>query len=177
MLKKQATYWLVLLLVLPVAVSGDSNTITLSPADNYVAYPGQTVQHHVDVTYSGESGTALKLDLQSQYLSSVTGNGQELVFSDGETKRFIWTLTLPQSTPLGVDTVKITIIDTADLSNESVDVEMKITVPSNIYFGSMQSSSFVVDPGIRTNLAMNITNNATKTDDVTFSIQTDSSWN
>ena len=72
MLKKQATYWLVLLLVLPVAVSGDSNTITLSPADNYVAYPGQTVQHHVDVTYSGESGTALKLDLQSQYLSSVT---------------------------------------------------------------------------------------------------------
>lgn len=177
MLKKQATYWLVLLLVLPVAVSGDSNTITLSPADNYVTYPGQTVQHHVDVTYSGDSGTALKLDLQSQYLSSVTGNGQELVFSDGETKRFIWTLTLPQSTPLGVDTVKITIIDTSDLSNESIDVEMKITVPSDIYFGSMQSSSFVVDPGIRTNLAMNITSNASMTDDVTFSIQTDSSWN
>ena len=74
MLKKQASYWLVLLLVLPLVASGDSNTTILSPADNYVAYPGQTVQQHIDVTYSGESGTALKLDLQTQYLSSVTGN-------------------------------------------------------------------------------------------------------
>ena len=177
MLKKQASYWLVLLLVLPLVVSGDTNTTILSPADNYVAYPGQTVQQHIDVTYSGESGTALKLDLQTQYLSSVTGNGQELVFNNGETKRFIWTMNLPQSTPLGVDTVEIIIIDTSDLSNEKIDVEMKITVPSNIYFGSVQSSSFVVDPGIRTNLAMNITSNATMTDDVSFSIQTDSLWN
>ena len=177
MLKKQASYWLVLLLVLPLVVSGDTNTTILSPADNYVAYPGQTVQQHIDVTYSGESGTALKLDLQTQYLSSVTGNGQELVFNNGETKRFIWTMTLPQSTPLGVDTVEIIIIDTSDLSNQKIDVEMKITVPSNIYFGSVQSSSFVVDPGIRTNLAMNITSNATMTDDVSFSIQTDSLWN
>jgi hypothetical protein len=177
MLKKQATCWLVLLLVLPVTVSADQNTTHLSAADNYVAYPGQTVQHHIDVTYSGESGVALKLDLQTQYLSNVNGNGQELVFNDGETKRFIWTMTLPQTTPLGTDTIQITIIDTSDLSNKSIDVEMKITVASNIYFGSIQSSSFVVDPGIRTNLAMNITSNATMTDDVTFSIQTDASWN
>lgn len=177
MMKKQVCYWLVLLLVLPITVSADATDVILTPAEKYVAYPGQTVQHHIDVTYSGDSETTLKLDLQSQYLSGISGNGQELVFDDGETNRFIWTLTLPQSTPLGFDVINVTVIDTSDSSTTSTDIEMKITTPSNIYFGNMESSSFVVDPGIRTNVAMNITSNATLTDDVRFSIQTDSFWN
>ena len=60
---------------------------------------------------------------------------------------------------------------------QSVDVELKITAPSNINFGNTQSSAFVVDPSIRTNVATNITSNATLTDEITFTIQTDSSWN
>ncbi len=177
MVQKRTAFLLVLLLVLPISVNADSSTIEITPADRYVAYPGQTVQHHIDVTYSGNSGTTLKLELGTQYLSSVTGNGQELVFDVGETKRFLWTMTIPQSTPLGTDTINVTIIDLSDQSNQSVNVDLKITAPSNIYFGNTQSSTFVVDPGIRTNVATNITSNATIDDDVTFSIQTDSMWN
>ncbi len=177
MLKKQAAYCLTMLLVIPLIVSAESTSMTLTPADQYVAYPGQTVQHHIDVTFSGNSGTTLKLDIQSQYSSSITGNGQELVFDDGETERFLWTINLPSSTPYGTDIVNVTIIDTSDQSTESVDIELKITAPSAINFGNTQSSSFVVDPGIRTNVATNITSNATLNDEVTFSIQTDSSWN
>ena len=36
--------------------------------------------------------------------------------------------------------------DTSDQSTQSVDVELKITAPSNINFGNTQSSAFVVDP-------------------------------
>ena len=85
-------------------------------------------------------------------------------------------MTLPQATQLGTDTMRINIIDTSDQSNQSVDVELKMTAPSNFRFGNTQSSSFVVDPGIRTNVATNITSNATLDDEITFSLQTDSNW-
>lgn len=176
MVKKQTAFWLCFLLVLPMFATANATAMTLTPAENYVAYPGQTVQHHIDVTYSGTSGTTLKLDLQSQHLNHVTGNGQELVFSNGESNRFIWTMTLPQATQIGTEIIKITIIDTSDLSNQSVDVELKITPPSNFRFGNTQSSSFVVDPSVRTNVATNITSNATLNDEITFSLQTDSNW-
>ena len=177
MVNKKAAFLLTMLLVVPFVASENSTSMTLTPDEQYVAYPGQTVQHHLDVTFAGTSGTTLKLDLQSQYLSEMTGNGQELVFDDGETNRFLWTLTLPSSTPYGYDTINATIIDTSDQSTQSVDVELKITAPSNINFGNTQSSAFVVDPSIRTNVATNITSNATLTDEITFTIQTDSSWN
>ena len=176
MVQKRVVFSLVLLLVVPFHVIADTSTIELSPAERYVAYPGQTVQHHIDVTYTGTTSTTLKLELGTQFLSSISGNGQELVFDDGETKGFIWTMTLPQSTSYGTDTINITIVDIADQTSQSIDVELKITAPSNIYFGNAQSSTFVVDPGIRTNVATNITSNATLNDDVTFILQTDSTW-
>jgi len=129
------------------------------------------------VTYSGDSGTTLKLDLGTQYQSSISGNGQELVFDNGETNRFLWTLTLPQATPYGLDSINVTVIDLSDQSSKSIEVDLKITAPSNIYFGNTQSSTFVVDPGIRTNVATNITSNATIADNVMFNIQTESNWN
>ena len=176
MVQKRVVCSLVLLLFVPFHVIADTSTIELSPAERYVAYPGQTVQHHIDVTYTGTTSTTLKLELGTQFLSNISGNGQELVFDDGETKGFIWTMTLPKSTSYGTDTINITIVDVADQTSQSIDVELKITAPSNIYFGNAQSSTFVVDPGIRTNVATNITSNATLDDDVTFILQTDSSW-
>jgi len=176
MVQKRVVFSLVLLLFVPFHVIADTSTIELSPAERYVAYPGQTVQHHIDVTYTGTTSTTLKLELGTQFLSNISGNGQELVFDDGETKGFIWTMTLPQSTSYGTDTINITIVDVADQTSQSIDVELKITAPSNIYFGNAQSSTFVVDPGIRTNVATNITSNATLDDDVTFILQTDSTW-
>ena len=177
MVQKRAVFLLVLLLALPFSVVADSSNIELTPAERYVAYPGQTVQQHIDVTYTGTESTTLKLELGTQYLSSISGNGQELVFDNGETKRFLWTITLPQATPYGMESINITIVDLADQSSQGTDVNMKITAPSNVYFGNTQSSTFVVDPGIRTNVATNVTSNATLDDNLSFTIQTVSSWN
>ena len=73
MVKKQTAFWLCVLLILPMFVSANATSIALTPAEHYIAYPGQTVQQHIDVTYSGTSGTTLKLDLETQYLSHVSG--------------------------------------------------------------------------------------------------------
>ena len=177
MVQKRAVFLLVLLLALPINAVADSSNIELIPAERYVAYPGQTVQQHIDVTYTGSESTTLKLELATQYLSSISGNGQELVFDHGETKRFLWTITLPQATPYGMESINITIVDLTDQSSQGTDVDLKITAPSNVYFGNTQSSTFVVDPGIRTNVATNVTSNATLDDSLSFTIQTESSWN
>ncbi|MEC7112186.1 MAG: hypothetical protein VXW72_01515, partial [Candidatus Thermoplasmatota archaeon] len=89
----------------------------------------------------------------------------------------MWTITLPQATPYGMESINITIVDLADQSSQGTDVDLKITAPSNVYFGNTQSSTFVVDPGIRTNVATNVTSNATLDDSLSFIIQTESSWN
>ena len=47
---------------------------------------------------------------------------------------------------------------------------------SDLRFGVGEDSEFVVDPGIRTNLAVNMTNHGEFNDDVTFSISTNSAW-
>ena len=177
MVQKRAVFLLVLLLTLPISAVADSSNIELTPAERYVAYPGQTVQQHIDVTYTGAESTTLKLELGTQYLSSISGNGQELVFDNGESKRFVWTMTLPQSTTYGMENINITIVDLTDQSSQGIDVDLKITAPSNVYFGNAQSSTFVVDPGIRTNVATNVTSNATLDDNLSFTIQTESSWN
>tara|TARA_Y100001954_G_scaffold50105_1_gene52938 strand:+ start:10285 stop:12714 length:2430 start_codon:yes stop_codon:yes gene_type:complete len=177
MVQKRAVFLLVLLLALPINAVADSPNIELSAAEKYVAYPGQTVQQHIDVTYTGSESTTLKLELTTQYLSSISGNGQELVFANGETKRFVWTMTLPQATTYGTDSINITIVDLADQSSQGTDVDLKITAPSNVYFGNTQSSTFVVDPGIRTNVATNVTSNATLDDNLSFTIETESIWN
>ena len=177
MVQKRAVFLLVLLLALPTSAVADSSNIELTPAERYIAYPGQTVQQHIDVTYTGSESTTLKLELATQYLSSISGNGQELVFDNGETKRFLWTITLPQATPYGMESINITIVDLADQSSQGTDVDLKITTPSNVYFGNTQSSTFVVDPGIRTNVATNVTSNATLDDNLSFTIQSESSWN
>ena len=72
MVKKQAAFWLCVLLVFPMFASANATSLTLTPAEHYIAYPGQTVQQHIDVTYTGTSGTTLKLDLETQYLSHVS---------------------------------------------------------------------------------------------------------
>ena len=175
---KRIAFTLLFILTVPFIADADSTTrIEITPTENYVAYPGDTVQQFVDVEYFGEEVTTLKLQLQFDPVSTFSGNGQEIVFNSGETSRFIWTMTLPQSTSYSNPTLGISIIDISDNLTVNANVTIQITAPSAIQFGNTQSSTFVIDPGITTNMATNITSNASLPDDVTFNVQTTSNWN
>lgn len=169
---------LLFVLTMPYLVIADTDTrVEITPMEHFVAYPGDTVQQYVDVEYFGEDSTTLKLELQFNLQSSFSGNGQEIVFAPGETNRFLWTMTLPQSTPYGDETLGISIIDQSDNEIFYLNVTTQITAPSAIQFGNTQTSTFTIDPGITTNVATNITSNASLHDEVTFSLQTTSNWN
>ena len=55
--------------------------------------------------------------------------------------------------------------------------QAKVAQYSNLNFGVTGVSSFIVTPGIRTAVAMNITNNATLPDDITFNLYSQTGWN
>ena len=59
----------------------------------------------------------------------------------------------------------------------NIEINVLIMPQSGLDFGVSGLSQFVVDADVRTNLAVNITNNALLSDDVTFSLSTQSSWN
>ncbi len=175
---KRIAFTLLFILTMPFVATADSEArIEITPMENYIAYPGDTVQQFADVEYFGEDTTTLKLQLQVGLQSTFSGNGQEIVFNSGEANRFIWTMTLPQSTSYGNQTLEISIIDLSDNTTVYSNETLEITAPSAIQFGNIQSSTFVIDPGITTNVATNITSNASLPDDVTFSVQTTSNWN
>jgi hypothetical protein len=175
---KRFAFTLLFILTMPFVVTADSDArIEITPMENLIAYPGDTVQQFADVEYFGEDTTTLKLQLQFGLQSTFSGDGQEITFNSGESNRFIWTMTLPQSTSYGDQTLEISIIDLSDNTIVYSNETLEITAPSVIQFGNIQSSTFVIDPGITTNVATNITSNASLPDDVTFTVQTTSSWN
>ena len=47
MVNKKAAFLLTMLLVVPFVASENSTSMTLTPDEQYVAYPGQTVQHQL----------------------------------------------------------------------------------------------------------------------------------
>ncbi len=68
---------------------------------------------------------------------------------------------------------------TSDLNpelNETVEINVAIVPRSNLNFGVDDFAAFTVDELVRTAVAVNMTNNATMTDDVTFNLYTDSDW-
>ena len=61
--------------------------------------------------------------------------------------------------------------------NQTESFQTKIAPYSNLNFGASGVSSFIVNQNTRTSVAMNITNNATLEDDVTFNLYSTSNWN
>ena len=61
--------------------------------------------------------------------------------------------------------------------NLSKTFEVRIAPYSNLNFGASDVSSFIVTPGTRTSVAMNITNNASFEDEITFNLYTQTEWN
>ena len=57
------------------------------------------------------------------------------------------------------------------------DFQAKVAQYSNLNFGVSGVSSFIATPGTRTAVAMNITNNATLEDNITYNLYSQTEWN
>ena len=89
-----------------------------------------------------------------------------------------FTLTSDYDAPFGSTPMTLNLTTDYDSSFfEHIDINILVAPESDFYFGVNDTSQFIVDPDVRSRLAINITNVAPITDDITFSISTLSNWN
>ena len=87
--------------------------------------------------------------------------------------------TLSCDSNAGYQTSQLSLNLTNDVNSDEylvINIEIMVLPQSDLDFGVDGVSQFVVDPNVQTNLAVNITNNGVYSDDVTYSLTTQSSW-
>ena len=87
--------------------------------------------------------------------------------------------TLSCDSNAGYQTSQLSLNLTNDVNSDEylvINIEIMVLPQSDLDFGVDGVSQFVVDPNVQTNLAVNITNNGVYSDDVTYSLSTQSSW-
>ncbi|MEC9194375.1 MAG: hypothetical protein VYE72_03285 [Candidatus Thermoplasmatota archaeon] len=149
-----------------------------APNDVYV-HQNETVSTYITLHNRADENQALTITPLSvpAPLSTVGLPATELLVPN-HLKQVAFGLRAPADAPYQNLTVSFSI--TSDLSsdvNETVIMNVAIVPRSNLNFGVDDFIAFTVDESVRTAVAVNITNNATLTDDVTFSLYTASTWN
>ena len=107
----------------------------------------------------------------------MTGLPNDFEFNQYQARQFKFQITCSSNAQFGFREVTVNITNNID-SNFLFQTNFSIEVVpySQLEFGIQELSEFIVDPGIRTNLAVNITNNGQYQDNVTYEIQSSSDW-
>jgi len=112
--------------------------------------------------------------------SSLIANGLPIQYTldSNKLRQVKFTITSSNDAPYVSTIIKLNLTTDFD-SNlfELIYINVLVAPQSNLNFGVSGVSELVVDPEVRTNLAVNLTNNGLISDNVTFSLSTQSSWN
>lgn len=149
-----------------------------APSQLYV-HQNETVSTYITVHNKAEENQAFTIQPLSipEPLSTVGLPVTELLVPN-HLKQIAFGVRAPAGASYQNLTISFSI--TSDLDpdvNETVSMEVAIVPRSNLNFGVDDFTAFTVDELVRTAVAVNISNNASFSDDVTFSIGTSSSWN
>ena len=124
---------------------------------------------------SGKRGAGLEKSLPDNI--SISNLPDDYQLSEGQIRQFKFYFSCDNYAPYQIVNAIITTTSSLD-SQLSVESEFSLIIAkqSDLQYGVNGDSQFVVDPGIRTNLAVNMTNYGLFEDNVSFSIQTNSNW-
>ena len=173
--------WLMLFILLPTAnlVHADSHPFNFYADEEIVIHPEETVsfriawqniaddeRHFLIETNETKSGITIT-DLPTNWTRVASGRLGEMEFN----------ITADENISYGVHTISIDIKCQEDsdwLATKEIDVV--VSRWSNLLFGANDGSSFYVQQNVNTSLAVNLTNYANYTDNVTITMDTDSAW-
>ncbi len=113
-------------------------------------------------------------------ISGLTTTGLPLaqLVESGYLKQVKFNMSADSSASFGIYNYVLNFSSENDPSWYQVEVfEVRIAPYSNLNFGVSGVSSFIVTPGTRTSVAMNITNNASLPDDIMFNLYSQTGWN
>ena len=148
-----------------------------APSEVYV-HQNETVSTYITVHNKADENQAFTvqpLDVPAE-LSTVGLPKTELLVPN-HLKQIAFGIQTQDDTPLQVFNVSFSITsDLDDSISETVEMMVHVVPQSNLSFGVDDFAAFTVDELVRTSIAVNLTNNASNTDDVTFNLYSTSDW-
>jgi len=143
----------------------------------HIIHRGETIEASITVRNLAEQVNEISFQQTLPDNITISNLPEFYQLSEGQVRQFKFSFTCDDYAPY--QTVNAVISTTSSLDSQ-LNVESEFTLvisrQSNLQFGATGDSQFVVDPGIRTNLAVNMTNYGMFDDNVSFSIATNSNW-
>ena len=182
--------WLLLLMVVlipivgpAVATSSDAlgrsqDLIDCSAPTEVIVHRDETAGTYITVHNTADVNQRITVQALSvpEPLTTV-GLPATLELVPNHLKQFSFGVRAPADAAFQTMTVTFAITSDVDPDvNETVMMNVTVAPRSNLNFGVDDFASFTVDETVRTAVAVNITNNASFTDEVTFSLYSTSSW-
>ena len=149
-----------------------------APSEVYV-HRNETVGTYITVHNKADQNQAFTVEpLTLPGSLSTVGLPKTELLVPNHLKQIAFGLRADATAVLQEYTVSFSITSDLDASlNETVVMTVHVVPWSNLSFGVDDYIAFTVDELVRTSVAVNVTNNATSTDDVTFNLYTSSGWN
>ena len=155
----------------------DSTGLDINSVSDLIIHRGETIEASITVRNLEDDTVTIRFTYEMPENISLTGLPNQFTFSPNQVRQFKFYFTCDEYAPYQTQTGFINITNESDSAMVySNQYSLDISRYSDLRFGVEEDSEFVVDPGIRTNLAVNMTNHGEFNDDVTFSISTNSAW-
>ena len=164
-----------------VAMNGgrENSNLEFTAPDEVYVHQNETVSTYITVHNKADQNQAFTIEpLSLPNELSVVGLPKTEVLVPNHLKQMAFGIQADVNAPFQNYTVSFSITSDLDATvNETVVMEVHVVPWSNLNFGVDDFIAFTVDELVRTSVAVNLTNNATQSDDVTFNLYTSSNWN
>ena len=128
---------------------------------------------------TGDDDDTYSFELESEVIGLVaTGLPHSKYVEGGYLRQVKFNLTADINAPFGVYNFSLNFTSANDVTWYQIEnFQAQVAPYSNLNFGVTGVSSFIVTPGTRTGIAVNITNSATLADDIIFNLYSQTGWN
>ena len=162
---------------LPIVNAQIDENLSITSGPTSVIHRGETIELFITIQNQNDDNIIAYFDFEEDTDLTVSGLPNNFEFNQYQARQFKFQITCSSDAQFGFREITVNITNNID-SNFLFQTNFTIEVVpySQLEFGIQELSEFIVDPGIRTNLAINITNNGQYQDNVTYEIQSSSNW-
>ena len=153
------------------------NYLDVQSSDEYIIHRGETIEAAITVKNQGSETTTIDFTHDLPNNISISNLPSDFTLAPDQVRQFRFYFTCDDNAPYSTVLAYVNITSNMELSTTyTSEFNLIISKQSDLRFGVSEDSEFIVDPGLRTNLAVNMTNFGEFEDYVSFSITTNSGW-
>ena len=159
------------------AANAENDIFELDSTTRHIIHRGQTIEASITIRNLADQVNEITFVKSLPDNISISNLPDDYQLSEGQIRQFKFYFSCDDYAPYQTVNAIITTTSSLDLQlTVESEFSLIISKQSDLQYGVNGDSQFVVDPGIRTNLAVNMTNYGLFEDNVSFSIQTNSNW-